>query len=87
MTEARLDAELVRRGLARSRALAVAAIEEGRVQVDGRAVAKPATRVGADAVLTIDGRWADVGPGTGSESGSSSAAEPPSTYAYPAALP
>jgi 23S rRNA (cytidine1920-2'-O)/16S rRNA (cytidine1409-2'-O)-methyltransferase len=51
----RLDAELVRRGLVRSRALAVAAIEEGRVRVDGRAVAKPATRVGADAELAIDG--------------------------------
>ena len=52
---ARLDAELVRRGLARSRALAVAAIEQGRVQVDGRAVVKPATKVGADSVLAIDG--------------------------------
>lgn len=52
---ARLDAELVRRGLARSRALAVTAIEEGRVRVDGRVVAKPATRVGPDAVLEIDG--------------------------------
>jgi 23S rRNA (cytidine1920-2'-O)/16S rRNA (cytidine1409-2'-O)-methyltransferase len=52
---ARLDAELVRRGLARSRALAVAAIEEGRVRVDGRAVAKPATKVSADADLAIEG--------------------------------
>jgi 23S rRNA (cytidine1920-2'-O)/16S rRNA (cytidine1409-2'-O)-methyltransferase len=52
---ARLDAELVRRGLARSRALAVAAIEEGRVQVDGRAVVKAATKVAADAELAIDG--------------------------------
>jgi 23S rRNA (cytidine1920-2'-O)/16S rRNA (cytidine1409-2'-O)-methyltransferase len=52
---ARLDAELVRRGLARSRALAVAAIEEGRVLVDGRAVAKPATKVPPDAELAIDG--------------------------------
>jgi len=51
----RLDAELVRRGLARSRALAVAAIEEGRVRVDGRAVAKPATKVSADADLAIEG--------------------------------
>ncbi len=51
----RLDAELVRRGLVRSRALAVAAIEEGRVTVDGRAVAKPATKVGADAALAVDG--------------------------------
>ncbi|HWH98566.1 MAG TPA: TlyA family RNA methyltransferase [Pseudolysinimonas sp.] len=52
---ARLDAELVRRGLARSRALAVAAIEEGRVLVDGRVVAKPATKVGSDAELAIEG--------------------------------
>lgn len=51
----RLDAELVRRGYARSRALAVAAIEEGRVKVDGRAVVKAATKVTADAELTIDG--------------------------------
>lgn len=54
-SDARLDAELVRRGLARSRALAVAAIEEGRVRVDGRAVAKPATKVSADAELAIEG--------------------------------
>lgn len=52
---ARLDAELVRRGLARSRALAVAAIEEGRVTVDGRPVAKPAFKVGVDADLAIEG--------------------------------
>lgn len=52
---ARLDAELVRRGLARSRALAVAAIEEGRVSVDGTPVAKASVKVAADAVLTIEG--------------------------------
>ena len=52
---ARLDAELVRRGLARSRALAVAAIEEGRVTVDGKAVVKSAFKVGADAELAIEG--------------------------------
>jgi len=51
----RLDAELVRRGLARSRALAVAAVEEGRVRVDGAPVAKPSTKVSADAELAIDG--------------------------------
>jgi 23S rRNA (cytidine1920-2'-O)/16S rRNA (cytidine1409-2'-O)-methyltransferase len=39
----RLDAELVRRGLVRSRALAVVAIEQGRVLVDGRAVSKAAS--------------------------------------------
>jgi 23S rRNA (cytidine1920-2'-O)/16S rRNA (cytidine1409-2'-O)-methyltransferase len=52
---ARLDAELVRRGLVRSRALAVAAIDEGRVTIDGRAVTKPATKVGPDAELAVDG--------------------------------
>jgi 23S rRNA (cytidine1920-2'-O)/16S rRNA (cytidine1409-2'-O)-methyltransferase len=51
----RLDAELVRRGLARSRGQATQAIAEGRVSVDGRAVAKPSTRVPADAVLQIAG--------------------------------
>lgn len=51
----RLDAELVRRGLARSRALAAGAIAEGRVTVDGRAVVKPALRVAADAALAIAG--------------------------------
>ena len=53
--DGRLDAELVRRGIARSRAQAVTAIEEGRVSVDGRPAAKASTRVGPDAVLTIDG--------------------------------
>lgn len=55
----RLDAELVRRGLSRSRATAAAAIAEGRVRVDGVAVVKASARVGADAVLTLEGddRW------------------------------
>jgi 23S rRNA (cytidine1920-2'-O)/16S rRNA (cytidine1409-2'-O)-methyltransferase len=56
---ARLDAELVRRGLARSRALAVIAVDEGRVTVDGRPAPKASVRVGPDAVLALDGddRW------------------------------
>ncbi|MGN6502338.1 MAG: TlyA family RNA methyltransferase [Pseudolysinimonas sp.] len=56
---ARLDAELVRRGLSRSRALAVAAIEEGRVTVDGKTATKASLRVPADAELGLDGddRW------------------------------
>ena len=56
---ARLDAELVRRGLARSRALAVAAIDEGRVAIDGRTALKASIRVQPDAALTLDGddRW------------------------------
>lgn len=52
---ARLDAELVRRGLARSRAVASAAITEGRVTVNGVAVTKAATQVGADATLEVAG--------------------------------
>jgi 23S rRNA (cytidine1920-2'-O)/16S rRNA (cytidine1409-2'-O)-methyltransferase len=49
----------VRRGLARSRALAVAAIDEGRVTIDGRPALKASLRVGQDAVLALDGddRW------------------------------
>ena len=43
---ARLDAELVRRGLARSRALAVEAIDDGRVTVDGVPALKASHRVG-----------------------------------------
>ena len=38
----RLDAELVRRGLARSREHAVNLIAEGRVSVSGQAATKPA---------------------------------------------
>ena len=58
-SDARLDAELVRRGLARSRALAVAAIDEGRVTVDGRPALKASLRVSRDAALALDGddRW------------------------------
>jgi 23S rRNA (cytidine1920-2'-O)/16S rRNA (cytidine1409-2'-O)-methyltransferase len=41
----RLDAELVRRGLASSREQAVALIADGRVAVSGRAASKPATGV------------------------------------------
>lgn len=52
---ARLDAELVRRGLARSRAVAVAAITEGLVTVDGEPARKAALQVGPDAVLEIAG--------------------------------
>ena len=51
---ARLDVALVTRGLARSRTAARAAIEAGRVRVDGRAVVKPAHPVSTDAALTID---------------------------------
>jgi 23S rRNA (cytidine1920-2'-O)/16S rRNA (cytidine1409-2'-O)-methyltransferase len=48
----RLDAELVRRGLARSREQAATLISDGRVRVGGRPATKPATAVDpAEAVL------------------------------------
>jgi 23S rRNA (cytidine1920-2'-O)/16S rRNA (cytidine1409-2'-O)-methyltransferase len=49
----RLDAELVRRGLARSREHAVALIAEGRVAVSGRAATKPATGVEPDTPVVV----------------------------------
>ncbi|HEY4461850.1 MAG TPA: TlyA family RNA methyltransferase [Streptosporangiaceae bacterium] len=49
----RLDAELVRRGLARSREQAAGLIAAGRVTVSGDAAAKPATQVTRDAPITI----------------------------------
>ncbi|HET7015862.1 MAG TPA: TlyA family RNA methyltransferase [Streptosporangiaceae bacterium] len=50
---ARLDAELVRRGLARSRGQAADLIAAGQVVVAGQAAAKPATQVGLDAAITV----------------------------------
>src|SRR3712207_9299554 len=49
----RLDAELVRRGLARSREYAVALIAEGRVAVSGRAATKAATGVDANTPVVV----------------------------------
>lgn len=51
---ARLDAELVRRGLARSREQAAAVIAAGRVRVGGLVATKPATGVDPDASVTVD---------------------------------
>ncbi|WP_024448905.1 TlyA family RNA methyltransferase [Mycolicibacterium iranicum] len=51
---ARVDAELVRRGLARSRQQAAELIGSGRVRVDGMPAAKPATAVSVNANLTVD---------------------------------
>ncbi|MDA2893641.1 TlyA family RNA methyltransferase [Mycolicibacterium sp. BiH015] len=51
---ARVDAELVRRGLARSRQQAAELIGAGRVRVDGMPAAKPATAVSVSANLTVD---------------------------------
>jgi 23S rRNA (cytidine1920-2'-O)/16S rRNA (cytidine1409-2'-O)-methyltransferase len=49
----RLDAELVRRGLARSREQAAALIQAGRVSVAGQTAAKPATQVSRDAPVLV----------------------------------
>ena len=50
----RLDAELVRRGLARSRRRAAELVADGHVRVAGRPVAKPAHPVEADDEVTVD---------------------------------
>lgn len=55
MTAARLDVELVRQGLARSRRAAVALVDAGRVRVDGRPARKPAEAVPDGVTLTVDG--------------------------------
>ncbi|TPW74889.1 TlyA family RNA methyltransferase [Schumannella soli] len=51
----RLDAELVRRGLARSRGAAQTAIAEGRVRVDGRPADKSSLKVDAASALEVEG--------------------------------
>lgn len=51
----RLDAELVRRGLAESRTRAVAAIGAGRVLVGGAPAGNPARHVGADESISLVG--------------------------------
>ena len=50
---ARLDAELVRRGLARSRDHAAQLVAQGRVQVRGISASKPATGVDPDTPLLV----------------------------------
>jgi 23S rRNA (cytidine1920-2'-O)/16S rRNA (cytidine1409-2'-O)-methyltransferase len=49
----RLDAELVRRGLARSREQAAELIAAGRVAVSGQTASKPSTQVARDAPVTV----------------------------------
>jgi 23S rRNA (cytidine1920-2'-O)/16S rRNA (cytidine1409-2'-O)-methyltransferase len=49
----RLDAELVRRGLARSREQAGELVAAGRVAVAGQPAVKPATQVGRDTPITV----------------------------------
>ncbi|HKC29740.1 MAG TPA: TlyA family RNA methyltransferase, partial [Jatrophihabitans sp.] len=63
----RLDAELVRRGLARSREHAGELIAAGRVEIAGVAAAKAATGVGADISLRV--RPDDDDPGYASRGG------------------
>ncbi|MEU7529653.1 TlyA family RNA methyltransferase [Saccharothrix sp. NPDC042600] len=62
---ARLDAELVRRGLARSREHASQLVAEGRVTVRGTVATKPATAVELDTALVVrtgdDPNWASRG--------------------------
>lgn len=53
---ARVDAELVRRGLARSRQQAAELIGAGLVSVDGMRAAKPATAIAVSAHLTVEDR-------------------------------
>ncbi len=50
---ARVDAELVRRGLARSRQQAAELIGAGRVRIDGMPAVKPATSVPVTAAFTV----------------------------------
>lgn len=51
---ARLDQELVRRGLARSRGQAAEAVRAGRVQVNRRRASKPATMIGDADALSVE---------------------------------
>ena len=62
---ARLDAELVRRGLARSREHAGQLIADGRVSIGGTVASKAATGVGTDAPIQVrtgdEPEWASRG--------------------------
>ena len=65
VTRARLDAELVRRGLARSRGQAAELIEQGRVAMRGITAEKAATVVDRDTPVTVvataERQWASRG--------------------------
>lgn len=54
-TSSRLDAELVRRGLARSRARAAELVADGRVTVGGARARKPSQSVDLDAEVAVAG--------------------------------
>ena len=62
---ARIDAELVRRGLARSRAHAGDLIRSGRVLVDGGPAAKPAQPVEPHTTIDVAGEPEDLDVGRG----------------------
>jgi 23S rRNA (cytidine1920-2'-O)/16S rRNA (cytidine1409-2'-O)-methyltransferase len=64
---ARLDAELVRRGLARSREQAAGLIAAGQVAVAGQTAAKAATQVPQDAAIVV--RETEDGPAYASRGG------------------
>jgi len=52
----RIDSELVRRGLAKSRAAAAQMIEEGRVKLDGQVVVKPARQMDPAQAIVVEKR-------------------------------
>jgi 23S rRNA (cytidine1920-2'-O)/16S rRNA (cytidine1409-2'-O)-methyltransferase len=66
-TRRRLDAELVRRGLARSREQAASLVADGLVTVGGQAARKPATQVTPDDPIVI--REREASPGYASRGG------------------
>jgi 23S rRNA (cytidine1920-2'-O)/16S rRNA (cytidine1409-2'-O)-methyltransferase len=65
----RLDTELVRRGLARSREQAADLIAAGRVLVAGQTAAKPATQVGREAAIAVRDPGAGAEPDYASRGG------------------
>jgi len=64
---ARLDTEMVRRGLARSREQAAELVAAGRVRVDGQTAAKPATAVAPASAVLVAGQT--TGPDYASRGG------------------
>lgn len=66
-TVPRVDAELVRRGLARSRSQAGELVRAGRVRVDGAPVVKPARPVDPSAAIEVEPGAADDDVGRGAE--------------------
>ena len=67
VTRRRLDAELVRRGLARSREQAAELVAAGLVSVAGQAAGKPATQVAPEDPIVV--REPDSGPAYASRGG------------------